>query len=235
MSAVMAMGKRAATLFVLASLALTVPRTSSADGGTGQWETVRNESGILVSRKDVPGSSFLAFRGEGDVNAPLLVVGSVLVDVAHETEWIDSVVEARVLRRVSDTEYIIYSHVGTPVGLTDRDFVTSTTLSLDAAKRTLSVRMRSVSVPMAPRTSYVRGDLQQSSFTLTSSADGTKTHVVAEIHCDPKGSVPAFVVNLFQKSWGYNTLVSLRRQVAKASKAGDPALTALFDKQGFAH
>jgi hypothetical protein len=29
--------------------------------------------------------------------------------------------------------------------------------------------------------------------------------VVAELHADPKGAVAAWLVNLFQKNWDYNT------------------------------
>src|SRR5262249_52181441 len=163
------------------------------------WERVRTEDGVVVSRREVPGSPFVAFRGEGDVDAPILGVGDVLVDVPHEKDWIDSVVEARVLRKVSDTEYIMYSHLGMPVPLTDRELVTDVTITLDQAKRTLTVRMRSVTDPSAPKTSYVRAQLKDSVFVLSSIDGGKRTHVVAEIDCDPKGSVPAWMVNLFQR------------------------------------
>ena len=76
---------------------------------------MRNEDGITVQRKDVAGSPFVAFRGEGDVDAPLLLVGSVLVDVTRSPEWVDSVVDSRIVRRVSETEYVTYSHIGTPI------------------------------------------------------------------------------------------------------------------------
>ena len=39
--------------------------------------------------------------------------------------------------------------------------------------------------------------------------------LLAELDCDPKGAIPAWVVNLFQKSWPRNTLEGIRRQVAK--------------------
>ena len=215
----------------LLALAVTGP-SASADEGAPRWETVRTEDGIVVSRKEVPGSPFVAFRGEGDVDAPLLRVGSVLVDVAREKEWIDSVAEARVLRRISDTDYVVYSHVATPPTMTDRDFVADVTLGVDAARRSLVVRMHSVDDPAAPSTGYVRGALEESSFTLTSLGDGSRTHVVAEIHCDPRGSVASFIVNFFQKNWGYKTLASLRRQVGRQDVVENAQLRALLGARG---
>jgi hypothetical protein len=205
---------------------------ASADGGAG-WETLRRDDGIVVQRKDMAGSPFVAFRGEGDINAPLLLVGSVIVDVTRSREWVDSVVDSRVLRRVSETEYVTYSHIGTPFPLSDREFVTDVVLEVDAAAKKLTIKLRSVGDPAAPRTDYVRGQLTDSSWVLTSIDGGARTHVAAEIHADPKGNVPAWIVNMFQKNWGYNTLMSLRKQVAKRDIAVHPRLKAVLEEKGF--
>jgi hypothetical protein len=218
--------------FVIA-LALGITFAAQADAANG-WETIRTQDGITVSRRDVPGSSFVALRGEGDVRAPLLTVGSVLVDVARDHEWIDDIVDARVLRRVSETEYVVYSHLGTPPTMSDRDFVVDVTIAADAPSRTLFVRMHSVDDPAAPKTDYVRANLEDSSFVLTGSADGTTTHVVAEMHADPKGSIAAWIVNLFQKNWGYNTITNLRRQLHKPGIGISAPLQSLLASRGFA-
>jgi hypothetical protein len=160
-------------------------------------------------------------------------VGNVLVDVAHEKDWIDSVVEAKVLHKVSETEYIMYSHLGMPIPLSDRDLVTDVTLTLDSAARTLTVRMRSVSDPSAPQTGYVRAQLKDSVFVLASIDGGKRTHVTAEIHCDPRGSVPSWIVNLFQRNWGYKTIASLRRQAAKPGVAVHAQLKSMLEEKGF--
>lgn len=214
------------------ALGLAAPAQSAASETDGNWEKLRSEDGIDVSRKEIAGSPFVAFRGEGDVDAPILAVGSVLVDVPHEKDWIDSVVEAKILKEVSETEYIMYSHLGTPPGMSDRDFVTDVMLKLDPAHKGLSVTMRSVNDESGPTTKYVRAELQNSVFSLTSIDGGKKTHVVAEIHCDPKGSIPAFIVNAFQKNWGYNTIASLRKQVAKSPTTHE-RLKAMMTEKGF--
>jgi hypothetical protein len=209
------------SLLVTLALAAALPGTVRADDGA--WEVLRSEAGIQVARREVQGSPFVAFRGEGDVRAPLLAVADVLVDIPHENQWMDSVRDARILRKVSDSEYVMYSHIGTPSPLTDRDFVADVRVAIEPSGRALTVDMRSVDDDAAPRTDYVRGLLTGSTFTLRANADGS-THVVAEIHCDPKGNVPAWAMNFFQRSWGYNTIQSLRRQVAQGSAPVHPLL-----------
>jgi hypothetical protein len=228
------MRMRPAVLFsIVVAVVVAVGGTSAAEDMGGGWLRTRTENGIVVARKEVPGSPFVAFRGEGDVDQPLLLVGSVLVDTTRGREWIDSLVETRILRTVSETEYVTWSHIGTPITMKDREFVTSVSLSVDTGKKQLSIRMHSVDDPAAPRTDYVRGELTDSSWTLTSIGDGSKTHVVAEIHCDPKGSIAAWIVNMFQNNWGYNTLKSLRAQVKKPDIRIHPRLKTVLEEKGF--
>ena len=79
----------------------------------------------------------------------------------------------------------------------------------------MTLNIHSVTDPLAPETDYVRGELMHSSFTLTALDHGQKTHIVAEMHADPKGSVAKWIVNMFQKGWPHNTITSLREQVKK--------------------
>jgi hypothetical protein len=220
---------------LVVALVLAFPSSGAAaeDLDNGAWVRTRTENGIAVSKKNIPGSPFLAFRGEGDIDEPLLLVGSVLVDIARDREWIDSLVESRILRTVSETEYITYTHVGTPITMSDRDFVTNVTLAVQPTQKQLAINMHSVTDPSAPTTRYVRAELSSSSFSLTSIDGGRGTHVVAEIHCDPKGSIAAWIVNKFQNDWGYNTITRLRTQVKKPDVAVHARLKAVLEEKGF--
>jgi hypothetical protein len=225
---------RAFTAVLVTSLAVSsaTPAFAGEHRGDG-WVVTRNEDGIAVSRKELPGNPFVAFRGEGDVDGPLLLVGSVLVDIARDREWMDSVVETRILRVVSETEYVTYTHVGTPITVSDRDFVTDVNLSVQPTEKRMTIRMHSVNDPAAPRTRYVRGELDWSSFTLTSVDGGARTHVIAEVHCDPRGSISPWLVNMFQNNWGFNTLKHLRDQVKKPDITVHPRLKAVLEENGF--
>jgi hypothetical protein len=231
--------RKASTVFATFALWLglvlvgLVPTNAAADEAAGGWVQTKVKNGIVVSRMDVDGSPFRAFRGEGDIDAPLLLVGSILVDVARDPEWIDSIVEAKVLRQVGESEYVTYSHAGTPITMSDRDFVVDVKLSVLPAAKTLAIQMHSVSDPAAPATHFIRGELRTSSFLLTSIDGGRRTHVVAEVHCDPKGNIAAWLVNEFQTNWGYNTLSNLRRQVRKPDVAVHPRLKTVLVENGF--
>jgi hypothetical protein len=197
------------------------------------WEKIDDDDGIAVFRREVPGSPIIAFKGEGVIDSPILRVASVLVDTSRATEWIDDLAEARTLKRLGEDEYIEYDHVTTPFVLKDRDFVIDAKLELDPPQKKVALKIHSVTDALAPETSYVRGELMHSSFTLTALEHGQKTHIVAEIFADPKGSVAKWIVNWFQKGWPHNTIQRLRDQVKKPNITDHAHLKEVLTEKGY--
>ncbi|HTA88672.1 MAG TPA: START domain-containing protein [Polyangiaceae bacterium] len=197
------------------------------------WQKLAEEDGISVFGREVAGVSLLAMRGEGIVNAPILRVASVLIDTARAHEWVDSVAETRTLRQVSETEYVQWNHVATPWVLKDRDFVFSTKLELDPKASQVALNYHSVIDPAAPKTNYVRGEFIYGKFVLTSVDGGKRTQVLAELLCDPKGSVAKWMVNMVQKDWPHSTIQRLRRQVAKPDVVDSPKLAQALKQAGY--
>jgi len=232
-SLVVALGVSLALPAARADAPAIVQAPSAQPPAPPAWEKLGEDDGIAVYRREVPGSPLIAFKGEGIVDASILRVASVLSDSARATEWIDSLAESKIVRQVSETETIHYDHVGTPFVLKDRDFVSDCKLEFDPSQKKVTLKIHAVTDPLAPPTTYVRGELLESSFTLTSLEHGTKTNVVAEIHADPKGSVAHWIVNLFQKRWPRNTITRLRKQVAKPDIQEHPRLKTVLTDNGY--
>lgn len=189
------------------------PETAGESPQSEGWEKIREEDGILVFLKEVEGSPLVAFRGDGVIEAPLPRVALVQMNLERAPEWIERLKEARVLEMRSDKDFLTYSHVGAPPLVSDRDFVNHIEIEFDPPKR-IKFNMHSVEDPKGPPTAGVRGKLLHSSFELTALAPD-RTRVVCEIHADPMGSLPKWVVNQFQKGWAFKTISQLRKQVQK--------------------
>lgn len=228
---------------LLVFVAIAAPAAARADGPTQapQWELFDEEDGIRMFRRDVPGSSIVALRGEGFIAAPIARVASVLADRKRSPEWIDRLVKTKVIRELSETEAINWNHIKTPMPLKDRDFVFKTAINTNPAKKQVVFSYHSVKDSLAPEyDAYVRGSFQSGKFELTmaerTNKDGTKTRgtiVVAEVVVDPRGAVPTFLVNMVQKSWPYKTLSALRRQVQKPDIVDDPRVVERLRREGF--
>jgi hypothetical protein len=215
-------------------LLLALSGAALADSAATPWEKFDEADGISVFRKEMPGTPIIGLRGEGVVDAPIVSVASVLVDTKRSPEWIDSVADARVVRRLSETEFVEYSHVKTPFVLADRDFVYRVKVELVPAKKQVIVSFRSVEDPAAPRNpDYVRGHFIYGKWVLTSLDHGKKTRVLAELLCDPKGSVAKWIVNLFQKSWPHDTLANLRKRMKRTDLKDEPRIKEALKSHGF--
>jgi hypothetical protein len=227
-------GMRKRALALAALVMLQAPVLANADApAASNWRKLAEEDGISVFGREVAGLSLLAMRGEGVVNAPILRVASVLIDTSRAHEWVDSVAETRTLRKLSDNEYVQWNHVTTPWLLKDRDFVFSTKLELEPSALQLALNYHSVTDPAAPKTDYIRGQFIYGKFVLTSIAGGRKTRVLAELLCDPKGSVAKWMVNLVQRDWPHSTIERLRRQVAKKDVVDDAKLARVLKQAGY--
>jgi hypothetical protein len=216
------------TIWILSAFAVVFANHSLAQAT--EWEqTGKTDDGITTFRKEVPGSDIIAFRGEGDVNAPLTLIASIVFDCTRGTEWVDDLKESHALHKdQSQTlDFVEYDHVGTPFVMKDRDFVSLVTTRVDPANHSMTIK--SVDDPSAPKTTFIRGEMVATFiFTAVGSGKDQKTHVLADIHCDPKGSVAKWIVNFFQKDWPVTTFRNLRKQALKADIKIDPRFLRLF-------
>ncbi len=196
----------------LPALFLVLISLFALHASAGAWEKIDDDDGIEVFRQEVPGSSFLAFKGITTIDAPIEKLLGVLADNEHRTEWVDRLVTSRVVERKSEYDYVVYQHFSAPPLVSDRDYV----YRGRAFRRGASVvlEMSSVEHPKAPKTVGVRAHLLKSSYVLTPEGKN-KTRVVVEIHTDPKGDLPSWIVNMIQKSWPRNTLTAFAKQAAK--------------------
>jgi len=183
------------------------------------WQLTGNKDGITIYQRAVPGSAIIALKGEGVVDAPVWKVASVLLDTARAQEWVDSLKQSRVVRRLTLTSYIEYNHLGLPLIIKDRDFVSEVQIKVNADDRSVALIYRPTDDPSVSTTRDVRGEILAGTFLARSLGPEHRTQLTAEIHCDPKGALPAWIVNLFQRRWPQNTFEGIRRQVAKPDVA----------------
>jgi hypothetical protein len=180
----------------------------------GGWEKIDEADGVKVFSKELPNSPLVAFRGEALIPAPLEKLLWVLADNQHRTDWVDRLEKSVVLEKVSDYEFVLYQHFGLPFPISDRDYVYRGR-AVRGKDGAVILLMQSESHSKAPKESAgVRANLIRSKYVLIPQGkDSTK--VVVEIHTDPRGMIPTWLVNLIQESWPMKTLTALRAQVTK--------------------
>ena len=192
---------------------------SSAPGGPrGPWELVRDDDGIVVHRRTVPGSKLHEFRGVGVVQAPIAAVLAVLDDAEHRTEWMKEAVSNRRIARVGQYGEIFYSRTGAPWPVSDRDVVNRAQTSFDGAAHLVRVEFRSTTDPAwPPQSGVVRMPSLEGHWTMWPEHGGAWTRIEYQLHANPGGMLPQWIVNLVSKKIPYDTLIGMRKQVARRS------------------
>jgi hypothetical protein len=198
-------------MFAFALLALLSPLAQAAPPG---WEVIRNAEGVEVARKTVEGSPLFAFRGEGVVEAHISKVYATVVDNGRSHQWVDMLQPVATLQGAGTDDRVVYQHYDLPWPVEDRDYVLRMRTQLDEGAKVATVQFGSTTVASKPdQDCCVRGEVVRTFWKLEA-LPGGKTKVTIEVQTDPKGSLPAAIVNLVQKDWPYNTVTGLRRQVA---------------------
>lgn len=198
----------------LAALAAIVGLPTVAGASPG-WREVTRDDGIVVTQREVPGRGFPTFRGVGEVKGNLYDVLAVLSDTPRFKEWMDRCATAQRLRKVSETEYIIYMRTDAPWPVSDRDAVYHSKVHVDTKRQVVDIRFRAVVTPLKkPVDGVVRMKKLQGHYKLTA-LGAHKTRVDYQVDADPAGSLPGWLARLATKRLPLKTLRALRKQVAK--------------------
>jgi len=201
-------------LVLVLAAAVTAPEVRAEN--VGPWQQVRDEAGIRVQRRKVEGSSLHEFQGRGVIDAPLPAVLAVLHDVGSAPEWMHKCAGAHVVEHTDDRHEVVYNRTAAPWPVADRDTVLASEAVFDARTHEVRIDFWSVTNPKEPP---VRGVVRMPSlrghWLLSPVAGGRATQAEYQVHADPGGALPGWLVNMTSKEIPFRTLASLREQVKR--------------------
>jgi hypothetical protein len=194
------------------------------------WVGSGDADGIKTFIREIENDPIIGLRGEGVIDAPIAKVAQVIFDNSRATEWVDSLADTHIVKKISAYDQIEYAHVSTPpIILKDREFVTHASVHYNPQLKTIYVTLEPADDSLVPPTNYIRGALH-GGFLLKPIANGQKTFLITEMKGDPKGDVPKWIVNLFQAGWAKNTIERIRAQVKKAGIIEHPKVIEVMEK-----
>jgi len=188
---------------------------SEAQSNDG-WRLAKHDKRHEVKAyvKSAEGTNIRSFRVEAYFDASIEAVTRVQADVDSYARWYFLVLESKLLRKVSDKEFIFYMVHDAPVGMADRDVVMKATIEPMTAKRPYIV-INMVSLPdyMPVQPPYERMVLENYVVKLTPQGKD-RTLLESEGFIDPGGVSPAWAVNFIQGKGPYANMLGMRRMLA---------------------
>lgn len=214
-------------IVILFIFTLSFPQTANAGY---DWHEIKDKDGIKIFSRKVEGSDLLAFKGVATINTPIGTLINVINDKSRHKEWVMRLAESDTVSFFTPLESIEYTHVYGIWPIADRDVVFHSKAIINETKGEVIILMHSVTDPAMPeREGIVRAEMMESKYVLTTINDHA-TLIEAEFHGAPKGWVPSWISNFFQKSWPFVTLDSLKKQAEKLEKENIyPTYSSLFE------
>ncbi|MBW1693788.1 MAG: hypothetical protein JRJ41_06445 [Deltaproteobacteria bacterium] len=229
---------RCIILFFIIFIFLTLPITSLASIDLpaqyclvqNNWKKLFSKNGITVYSKKAPDSDVLALKASGILKAPMDQVMEVLRKVEISKEWIPHIDTKNTVKDFSDLEAITHSVNILPWPLADRSLLLHNKLRLDREKKYLVIDIHSVDFDTNPiKKDRVRANMYCGQ-TFMRPVGEEKTEIELILFVDPRGHIPAWLVNMAQKSMPYNFLRALEEKASRTNYELRPSFKKMLDQ-----
>lgn len=179
---------------------------------TGQWTLKRQSDGLSVYVREAADSEVKEIKIETTLDASLHAVVAVLKDVPVYKDWIYKCLEAYRLKPAGPKSSLYYCKVDFPWPMSDRDFIAKSELRQDAASRTVYIDVKGLPDYQAEADEVVRIRSLDIHYELKPLADN-KTYMSYQLHSDPGGAIPSWLVNLVVDSGPVNTVKGMQEML----------------------
>ncbi|RZU38585.1 hypothetical protein EV700_2520 [Fluviicoccus keumensis] len=192
--------------------------------GTNEWRLLKTDKRHAVTTyyKREDHKIFRSFKVEAEFDQPLDVSACQLLDTENYPRWFMNAAESKLLRRISDTEFYFYLRFKAPFGLPDRDIPLHVELMPYSGKSgALTIRFTGVPHQIPARPPLLRLPAWEVVTRLTPLPNGRSSEVT-EGYVEPGGNtIPAWLVNYFQRQMPYANTLARGRDMVRYAKADE--------------
>lgn len=181
------------------------------------WELRKERDGISIYNVGIKGSSFKRFKGVMVIEATPNDLVSLVDDISRCHEWIDTCKEGKLIKKIGPNESYTYTYNQAPWPVSDRDAVVHNKIEWSADRKQVRILVKAVPDMIPKVKGVVRVKMIKASWTFVMLANG-QTKVVYDVHNDPGGSLPAWLVNATAVSQPFNTLKNMRKSITGTTR-----------------
>ncbi len=175
----------------------------------GRWVKDKVTKGYTIYLREGARTEILPIKVEGVLNAPIDVIMETLRQVDGSEEWTPDLIKKSTLEDIGPRAAITYSLTDMPWPIYDRRLILHNELYLDKKKKLLFVISKTVPFRNAPAPKKTIEAFVGYSNMGFRPVDLDKTYVELTAFIDPRGSIPSWIINFYQKSWPIKFLEAL--------------------------
>ena len=174
------------------------------------WELAKDKEGIKVYTREIKGSAFKEYRAVMKIEASLSSLVALVDDIAECHAWIHTCKEGKLLKRVSPKESYTYTINHAPWPVSDRDAVVHNTISQEPQSRVVIISIRGAPEYVPEKPGLVRVKKIKGSWRFSPGKDGL-AEVLYQVHSEPGGNIPSWLVNSIVISQPFNTMKNMKK------------------------
>ena len=188
--------RRAARALACAWLALAFGAGASpCPAAEPEWTLVAVRDGVEVHTRPVPDSPVAEVKATITVEAGPARVFAVLLDSDRFVEFVPYVVEVRTVARDSPSVWYLYQRISPPF-VSDRDYTLRHESFEEPQSGRYELRWQAAGVRgPPPREGVVRVNLCTGAYLVQGVDGGARTRLSYQLHTDPGGVLPKWLVN----------------------------------------
>ena len=234
------------TTLLLAILTATPVMAASADDDGNldefqtrfgsEWRQIRHDAkrNITTWMRQEDGKTFRSFKVQAELEGSMEALARLMLDFPGYDKWYWQVMESKLLKQVSPTEYVVYVVHRAPAGLPERDVVLrGVVIPQSRSQKVLTLKIAAEPDYLPPKPPRVRMPAQEITSRFQPLGNG-KVLLETEGYVDPGGKVPLWAANFVQRSAPYAIVVAMQRRLQSGDyDQGKPLPFPVYDSADY--
>ncbi|HRH91428.1 MAG TPA: hypothetical protein PLW01_05880 [Agitococcus sp.] len=180
-----------------------------------EWRLSKHDKrhDIKVYIKNEDGQKIRSFKVEALLDTNIETLSRIQSDIENYSRWYFATLETKLLKKVSDKEYIFYMVHDAPYGNPDRDVIMRAVIEPMTKKRPyVQIKMEALPTYLPVIPPYVRMEAENYIARWTP-VGNNQVLLEAEGFVNPGGNAPSWTVNFIQGRGPYANMMGLRRMI----------------------
>jgi len=177
------------------------------------WELIVNRNNLQVYRGTKQKNNIYPIRGDFKTNYSPADVMAIMLDIKRKPEWLPKLTRTKLIKRLGPQSWIEYAEIDVPWPCQNRDIVFQIDMKFNANFSKVTIGLKSVQNDLILNKNNIRALIYPSTFLVTLNNHSQQTLVQSQSFVDPRGSIPRWIVNLFQKTQTIKIAQSLQKRL----------------------
>ncbi|TNE99936.1 MAG: hypothetical protein EP326_07250 [Deltaproteobacteria bacterium] len=179
------------------------------------WTKIEDKNGLKLFSGPKSDTGIYPFKAIFTVKHELEDVVMVLADTSKKTQWVPRMSKSETLEQKSADNRVEYGVVNMPWPLKDRDAIVRILTTVDKTRTHVRLNIQSDMDEQIINKSNIRAKVYPSLVDIYYLPETKETLMEIETFVDPKGAIPKWIVNFFQKIEAKRMARQMKRQLDK--------------------